>query len=539
MPRQLVILIALVGLPVNFSWAADEPTYLTQTLTESAREYFYQKSLGSQLIPFTWFRALQKTDGQPFADAVHLQQFGFLFEPNVTEINLPLPIGMAKDSDPVTGAWLGLTCAACHTGEWRYQTHKVRIDGGPGRIDLVSFEQSLVAALESVDTSEERFQSFSQKVLKGDSTAEAVEQLRRDLRQQTRRLTERVARNRPSRPPGPGRLDFLGIQLNEVFGAAISQPGNCRTPDAPVSIPALWGTHEFEWTMWNGAVHSPLVRNVGEALGVYAKLSVSETDFRTRSTIRVKDLHQLEEILLSITPPPWPGEVFGAIDAEKVAAGKKLYDKQGCATCHEPELSMPYLFKRKFRQTRLIPYTEVKTDSTAAVAFAKRTAVPGLFASRLTDNADKKRAADSPVLLPDIYVDVMGDVMRDGFTELNLDLLARIGMVHGAEPTRRPSLEQQLSYKAVPLSGVWATAPYLHNGSVATLFELFVPSAKRQKQFRVSNRFDPAKVGCAEGLDSDWKFDTTLPGNSNAGHEYGTSLSDAERMELVEYLKTL
>ncbi|MDB5386656.1 MAG: hypothetical protein JWM11_2302, partial [Planctomycetaceae bacterium] len=52
-------------------------------------------------------------------------------------------------------------------------------------------------------------------------------------------------------------------------------------------------------------------------------------------------------------------------------------------------------------------------------------------------------------------------------------------------------------------------------------------------------QFNPAKVGCAEGQESEWKFDTTLPGNSNVGHEYGVALSDKERLELVEYLKTL
>ncbi|MDB5388922.1 MAG: putative secreted protein, partial [Planctomycetaceae bacterium] len=140
MQRYWVGVFALAVLLANVGWAADEPLYLAQGLTEQARVYFYQKSQGSQLIPFPWFRALQTQDGQPFADTAHLQQFGFLFEPNVHEITLPLPIGMAKDHDPETGAWLGLTCAACHTGEWHYQGHTVRVDGGAGRIDLVSFE---------------------------------------------------------------------------------------------------------------------------------------------------------------------------------------------------------------------------------------------------------------------------------------------------------------------------------------------------------------------------------------------------------------
>jgi hypothetical protein len=51
---------------------------------------------------------------------------------------------------------------------------------------------------------------------------------------------------------------------------------------------------------------------------------------------------------------------------------------------------------------------------------------------------------------------------------------------------------------------------------------------------------DPVKVGFATGVEpATSKFDTTLPGNSNKGHEYGSELSDEEKWELIEYLKTL
>ncbi|MBB4383500.1 cytochrome c [Bradyrhizobium sp. SBR1B] len=122
------------------------------------------------------------------------------------------------------------------------------------------------------------------------------------------------------------------------------------------------------------------------------------------------------------------------------------------------------------------------------------------------------------------------------------------------------ALEPQ--YRARPLDGVWATAPYLHNGSVPTLSDMLVPQAQRPTSFCVGNRaFDPVKVGlvtkakaaesCAAGLTN---FDVSLLGNSNRGHSFegketdltklppgviGPELTEPERRALVEYLKTL
>jgi hypothetical protein len=101
----------------------------------------------------------------------------------------------------------------------------------------------------------------------------------------------------------------------------------------------------------------------------------------------------------------------------------------------------------------------------------------------------------------------------------------------------------KLEYKARPLNGIWATGPYLHNGSVPNLYELLLPSEQRSASFMVGSReLDLKHVGFRADVGS-FKFDTSLPGNSNKGHEgrpYGTDgLTDEERWQLIEYLKTL
>jgi mono/diheme cytochrome c family protein len=129
-------------------------------------------------------------------------------------------------------------------------------------------------------------------------------------------------------------------------------------------------------------------------------------------------------------------------------------------------------------------------------------------------------------------------------------------------------LPQEISgYKPRPLAGVWATAPFLHNGSVPTLYQMLLPPAKRDARFFVGRReYDPKHVGYvtapdADGDDDGFWLDTSLKGNHNSGHAFaadedtwkkfladrknnplpsgviGPEFTDDERFALIEYLK--
>ena len=108
------------------------------------------------------------------------------------------------------------------------------------------------------------------------------------------------------------------------------------------------------------------------------------------------------------------------------------------------------------------------------------------------------------------------------------------------------------AYKARPLNGIWASAPYLHNGSVPTLYDMLLPPTNadgvceadkcRPDNFYVgSNEFDWGKVGFSTKKGPMTSvFDTSKKGNSNAGHTfYQKDLSHEDRMALIEYLKSL
>jgi hypothetical protein len=122
-----------------------------------------------------------------------------------------------------------------------------------------------------------------------------------------------------------------------------------------------------------------------------------------------------------------------------------------------------------------------------------------------------------------------------------------------------PGNAQETHYRARPLNGIWATAPYLHNGSVPSLYWMLKPAAERPKQFCMGTRdFDPQQVGfrveagekpgCRHG---ETLFSAADPGNSTLGHSLegtpgpgkpgviGRLLKEDERYDLIEYLKTL
>ena len=108
----------------------------------------------------------------------------------------------------------------------------------------------------------------------------------------------------------------------------------------------------------------------------------------------------------------------------------------------------------------------------------------------------------------------------------------------GAEPPKEFGVRSTGKYWATSMPGVWARSPYLHNGSVRTMEDLLTPPNERAKTFHRGSRvYDPAHTGFTD--EGAYLFDTAGPGNSNIGHEYGTTLAAEQKRDLMEYLKTL
>jgi hypothetical protein len=312
-----------------------------------------------------------------------------------------------------------------------------------------------------------------------------------------------------------------------------------------------------------------LGRNVGEVLGVFGSLELNTSLLPHekkghKSSVDIGHLGQLEELLWKLQSPLWPETILPAIDNAK---GPRTKGRQAfvehCSECHaDIDRDDP----RRRITAVLTPLSELGTDDAMARNFASRVARTGPLKGRSKTYLPSLQLFSSQAKGVEILRYAVTGVIFNGLLRDPSGTLDAVnaGRDFGEELIRKasdPDIAEaiaddfrmagtvdsgpvQLVYKARPLNGIWATAPYLHNGSVRTLRQLLLASDTRQTTFRVGSReYDPKDVGFVD--DGAYLFDTRLPGNSNRGHEgpeYGTAEleADPEVLEaLLEYLKTL
>jgi hypothetical protein len=216
------------------------------------------------------------------------------------------------------------------------------------------------------------------------------------------------------------------------------------------------------------------------------------------------NLHALEVMALKMRPPRWPEAVLGAIDRPRAARGKVLYE-QHCAQCHVANVGSAFDIE--------------KIASVDPARAANFTAPIGGRPNNV------------------VISELLGQVKNKAFDEKRLTKEQREELERG----RPAEWRVHRKYIARPLVGIWASAPYLHNNSVPTLYHLLLTADKRPAVFFTGHaEYDPADVGLkfADDGAGRFKFDTSIPGNRNMGHEFGTTLSESERRDLLEYLKT-
>lgn len=201
-------------------------------------------------------------------------------------------------------------------------------------------------------------------------------------------------------------------------------------------------------------------------------------------------LREVAEYLQSLESPCW---TQSALDEAAVERGRALFDA-ACASCHGvhsgPQAAFP---------ERVVAASEVGTDPLRAERFGELEAAW---------------------------------VNESWFGE--------------------PPMRATGGYLAQPLDGIWARAPYFHNGSVPDLVGVLDPSQRPVRWRRTGSSasdYDASRVGwryeeVASSPPADTRagravYDTTRPGMSNAGHTYGSALGEAERADLLEYLRTL
>lgn len=533
--------------------ANNDVTYLDQGWSARDRQRFYYEAQGSEIMPYSWFLALEQPwSDRLFREPAHIAAFRYL--PNdANEFNPDgLPVGFTKGAGPGGEAWFGLTCAACHTGEITHRGKRVRIDGGTTLADAIGFQSSLVSALRATLVQPAKFDRFANRVLGAGHAGEKARQLEQRVREQLVAMADWEATSRPAHPTGFGSWDAVNILMNTINATAFGEPSNNRTPQMPVSYPSIWLSNDLDWLLWNGSIQNGTVRAVGEVIIVFgrAKVTPAAGGFKYETSADLKALHRIYADVNQLQPPQWPVAVLGKIDQQKAERGAAIFKREGCAACHAGTPPYPMTEpeeggKRYIRVTRT-PIGEVGTDPTYAKYFVARTATPGVYAPAFKGTAIENQPVIPAALL---FLDALTNITVSRVDAIAQTPQERNAYFGGRPLPQLPKTKQELDqlvqsllvYKATPLPGIWATAPYLHNASVPNLYQLLLPPGQRMKSFYLGNReFDPNHVGYqTEPFEGGYRYDTTLPGYSNQGHEYGTKITDEERWALLEYLKTL
>jgi len=596
--------------------------WLDQNWSQQQREWFHHADQGTQTvnIPYEWFVALEQPrlalvgDVGRLSDPSYLDRFGFI--PGATKGGEnQLPVGFARGgpmskwdgtswvnpqtNDPMTS--LGFTCAACHTGRLTYKHVTLLIDGGPALTDLGKFRQALGISVLFTRFVPGRFDRFAKNVLGEDAGDDAKKALRDQLAgvwngffNVVRKLDQGIAD--ASVDEGYGRLDALNRIGNQVFGVDLGKEGqekNYSPTNAPVNFPHIWNASWFDWVQYNASIEQPMVRNAGEALGVSALVDLTDASKGLfKSGVQVSIIDEIEKQLAGkqataengfsglkppkdkesgftgLKSPKWPENILGPIDRALAAKGATLYDNL-CKDCHLPPVdtrefwqSKNWLpaneFGQRFLHVEVILITKIGTDPVHAEGMAKRKVWVPTDLNISTNDFGFALGQLVEKTTNHWYDSQTPPVSEDKRNEMN-----------GYRPN---GIQAPLGYKARPLNGVWATPPYLHNGSVPNLYALLSPVSERPKSFYLGRReFDPFCVGyqlrtkvpgpdkpdlrclgdqsssADDAFEGGFELKTAILGNRNTGHEFndgssagviGRKLSVDERLSLIEFLKT-
>jgi len=549
-----------------YSQTARPPVrFISQGWTQDDRSLFYTTSQGSQLVPYSWYLALdQPGAGTARFNDNSLARYGYLENRDATRNPDRLPLGFVKDGDT---DWLGLTCAACHTNEIDSGGNTWRIDGAPAQADTWAFLSDLGEAITQTAASQDgdKFRRFVAN-LRGPALTPAQ---RTDLYTRLKTFNDGFAKfidsSRTEVPWGHARIDAFGMIFNRATGINLDRWQNTRPPDAPVSMPFLWDTHWHDYVQWNASAPNAIAlqrlgRNVGEVLGVFAHVTPDTRGLlRVESSARPRQLLDIENRLSRLRSPDWP---FGGIDQAAAQRGAAIY-KQYCASCHA---EVPADQRGRPHSITKTAIKVVGTDPLMATNARDRMAVSGPMEGRRVTLTGTPLAAN-PKSVELTVAMAMGVILepknwRSRSVNSDLDLFSAMRSDDDATARSEQTLlgvpdllrraqdlaeqhkkgTEELVYKARPLNGIWATAPYLHNGSVPTLWQMVQPSARRPQFFVGSREFDPKEVGFRYDAGGS-PFDATRRGNLNTGHDSylpkGAEMSDDDRWALVEYMKTL
>lgn len=605
---QTFCLISLLAC-CSLSACATQPTYTDQgeKWTSSDREAFYTQDQGSRIMPLSWMTALKQSNGKPFLED-SLNRYGYLSNDYSKPKGLPVGFTTNKDAIGMTCAACHTRQIEANGIAYRidggpaivdFQSFANDLDQAVAKIlnDTQAFNDFTSAVLGDSSSSDKQAQLH-----------QSVEAWFKPYHTLMSKALPYDNPWGPARLDAVGMIfnRLTGLDIGTSPDHIIES--NIHRAEAPVRYPFIWNAPIQDKAQWPGFADNGndvlgLSRNLGEVLGVFAKFypekdswRILGVDYLKNNSANFKGLRELENLVKQIQAPKWPWTV----DRTLAAQGKQIFasttktEAGGCASCHGIRKGST----RSLQRTWATPLCYVGTDEkqfelfdwkveTGVLAGAQTpllnkpleaknespAKVLGMavinsilqYATPLTVELESKAKADAARLANLLGIE-KSQKLQQVFDNLRamqsrlitpqlLDLKGAFhqmtAMSKEAVPGEYPCKDKfndpypKIAYESRVLEGIWATAPYLHNGSVPTLKALLDPVDSRPATFKIGPNYDPEKIGLAE---NQTKFDFSLKttdcsaiksGNSRCGHDFGTHLNAPEKAALLEYLKTL
>jgi hypothetical protein len=534
---------------------------LNQGWSEREARFYDHANEGTNLAPLEFFLNLPdpaKT-GSRFVDRLS-NDYGFIPSEKSPSNPQGLPVGFAIDDRPAgfgDRVYVGITCSACHSRQLTYSkadatgqtaTWLLPVYGGPGLVDFQRFNRDLYDVIFTLLENDTLGREFAQGVLGRAPGADDLLALRHEIRE----FTEPVAVTRsilnqwkiPAADFGPGNLNALsqGNYNNIGLFAWLTKKGlvppSTDPPAKPrfegsVNLPPMWFAHADTWAQWFVEIHDPGPRNWVQSASTSPvrppKMVAALKGAVVLASIHFDNIAEIQRSLELLRTPKWPEAVFGNLDRGKVDEGRALYEEH-CARCHTRTVLPPNGLGIVFKER---PAFDVGTDPTAYQEFAGDAAIRVAGLKRLSGGILAMRQAQ---LAATFGQDTASSYMKLYSRGRPNEFALATDEYKNNKDANWP--RSGAAYWASPLEGIFASAPYFHNGSVRTLWDVLTPPGQRAKTFRTgSNEFDGEGVGLRNA--GSFMYDTSEPGKGNGGHLSGTDLAQDKKAALIEYLKSL
>ncbi len=568
MKTSIIFLVLCQSILTQAVVSLKEATHIDQHLSDKDRQFLYNQNMGTELVPADWIVSLEMPN-TPEKFVNTLTNYGFIYSPLLKGQILPIGLVVLEDLEAEglykEKKWLSINCSACHTGSISIGGRDVIVDGGASHLDLQRFNLDMVQSLKVTLNDTEKFNRFTQSLGKNSDLEKLniklnIEKFLKDFSIWTDMTHVYLDQNRQNIPYGPGRMDGFGGPTNqltclltpglgdELMRQLVTDPRNCGYSMPPSSIPSIWGSSYNQWMQWPGMVHSIMGRDVGVVTGAFGRNWVKRgTDGlpHYQSTVDLRKNYEFQEIYGRLRSPSWQSLANAgfvkAVDIQKANLGQKVY-QINCLQCHavQPASTSPNKYVNSYWNVPVYSAQEVGTDEGLIDTLMNRKGfIPkfyqdsfrSVFGVNSIDAEGKGRVNDLRTI-------IIGKILNDTFSNQGIGMLEIAKLNRCRENIAQP----KVGYKATALDGIAFTAPYLHNGSVSSLRDLLKPARDRSSVFLTGCKdYDSTNLGfvCTATSENTQTFDTRLEGNSNKGHEYGVNLSELDKDNLLEFIKTI